>query len=98
MIKNAQSQVQATSDQFRLSNHRFLNSIAKGISAMIAESVPGLKLQYIGKSINGDKISAVLTGEVILEDKDKLDSAVDKVNTTIQGLKNPANLLAAMKE
>jgi len=97
-MNKTKSQLQMADEGFRVSNHRFMNMIASGISALIAETVPGLKLQYTGKSIRGDSISAVLIGKIQLADKEELDSTSDKVRITMQGLKNPSNLLATMRE
>lgn len=94
MIKE---ELQQVNDGFDISNHRFLNMIANGISKLIAKDVPGLKLRYTGKSIKGNVVSAVLIGEIHLNNPDELDRASDKVKTTMQGLKNPTNLIEVIE-
>lgn len=90
-------QLNSLNSGFNVSNHRFLNMIANSIAELIAKNVPGLKLQYTGKSVSGNSISAVLIGEVQLVNENDVDRASDKVRTVMQGLKNPTNLIEAIK-
>ena len=89
--------VEMISDNFDVTNHRFMNMIANGVSQLIAQNIPGLQLRHSGKSINGNIMSSVLLGEMIVSE-DELKSVDDKVRNIIQGLKNPANLISVMQE
>ena len=92
------SQFQLVQNGFSVSNHHFLNTIANGITKVVGETVPGLKLQYVGKSISNNKISAMLVGQIVLDDANKIGDASNKVNEIMQKLQNPSNLISIIKE
>ena len=90
-------QLQLANSGFAVSNHRFMNKIASGISTLVEANIPGLRLEYIGKSVTGNSISANLMGEVLVDDI-KLADVSDKIRGVMQELKNPSNLLSIIKE
>lgn len=90
--------LQSVNDGFEISNHRFLNMVANGISALVQEAVPKFVLKYTGKSSSDNRISAVLIGEKTFATKNDLDDASDKIKSIMRSIKNPSDLISALKE
>jgi len=86
------------SNSFEISNHRFVNSIANGISNLIGQKVPGVKLQYVDKVVSGNSISTILSGQIVVNSQDEYDEISNEIRTVMQGLKNPSNLISIIKE
>jgi hypothetical protein len=96
--------VSKISDQFKpvrsgfdLSTHSFFQLVADAVADKIMAGV-NVKLQLQGKVSSKEKITAVLLGQAVPDgDKSQTTDLDDKVRQIIQDLKNPTNLLAALK-
>lgn len=91
-------QLQNIKDGFKVSNHRFLNKLADGISAKIKQRIPNLELRYTGKSVKGDIITAVVIGETYFAEADDVSEASKAVGIIMQELKNPSTLIGVVEK
>ncbi len=73
-------------------NHTLFTALAKAVKRNIEAKVPGLKLEFKGKSTHGAKISAILLGKLPVGTGSTQD--VDaKVRGVMQELRTPSKLL-----
>ncbi len=96
-IVKASDQLKFVKNNHVVSHHLFATKLASGVKETIEQEVPDLKLRIGGKSVSGGKITLQITGSVKTEDADDMKRIDDLVRQTINSLKNPSNLLSAIK-
>lgn len=77
---------------FDISTHRLLNFIIAGLQQRIADET-GLKLEAVGKTVSGNVIKVDLIGQSILTNDSDAEDLAGKVDTLMNSLKNPNELL-----
>ena len=95
--EKASKQVKQLKNSVNVSNHRFFNMIIEGVQGHLEETVPGLKLVQSASSLTKDGGTTVLTGRMTVKDSEEKESVENKVRQTMDGLKNPADLLSTMQ-
>lgn len=89
-------QLKTVLSHFEVSNHRFLNMIAAGVQNKLQQNIPDMQLKISGKSQDGTIIKLRITGTKITKDADDFDRVSNNVRHTIDGLKNPSDLLSIL--
>lgn len=93
----ASKQVKHIRKNVAVSNHRFFNMIAEGVQKHLEDTIPGLKLVQSASSLTKDGGAKVLTGQITVKDEEEKESVDAKVRQTMDGLKNPSDLLSTIK-
>ncbi len=92
---NLSDQVNKVGNGFDASNHTFFKAIANAVQAEIEKNT-GLKLVLQGKTSSKGSITAILAGQSV--DPKQIDGLDDKVRQTMDNLRNPSNLISALKK
>ena len=87
------NQVKIVRQNRDVSDHRFFNAIAMAVKTKLEQQVPGLEVQFGGKTVSGSEVVAQLTGQMVDED----GSVDEKVRQTMDSLKNPSILLSNLE-
>ena len=93
----ASDQVKQIKSKMSASNHRFFNMIVSGVQSHLEESVPGLKLKQSASNLTKTGGTTVLTGQMPVANEEEKESTDTKVRQTMDGLKNPTDLLSTIK-
>jgi hypothetical protein len=95
--EKASKQIKNIGKNMVVSNHRFFNMIAEGVQKHFEETIPGLKLVQSASSLTKVGGTTVLTGQITVKDEEEKESVDVKVRQTMDGLKNPSDLLSTIK-
>lgn len=92
------SQTRLCEEGFENSNHKFLNMLANGLEQRVKTLVPEIESAVFGKTVQGNNINLMLTGEIVPKTEEEYNDIKNKVHNLIETLKNPTNLFAILKE
>ncbi len=74
-------------------NHALFTALAKAVKKNIEAKVPGLKLEFAGKSTQGYRILASLIGQVPIDNESSTKDVDASVRGVMQELRTPSKLL-----
>lgn len=77
-----------------IKHHKVINGVANLISNKIEEALPGITLDYVGKRVEGSKISGSVVGTIITPDG---EAARSKIREIISELRNRVVLKTMLK-
>jgi len=85
------------SSDMKVQCHAMLNALAKGISEKIKDAIELDVGEPMGKRVNGMEITFFLNGQSSM-DQEQYDRTEDTMNTVIQNLKNPTNIITLIND
>jgi hypothetical protein len=96
MSDESSVEIEQITENFAISNHKFINLLSDGIINIISKDIKGLDLKMVDKSESHRMISTSLIGQIVIDENNK-DDIGQRVENIMQRLQNPSNLLSLLK-